>query len=78
MNSKTDATFVITYAEELAADTDTTPVFETITIPADWDQDDMRLVSIQNTGFEVNVVAEAIQADGFANVTEAFAAYDAE
>lgn len=76
MNGDTDATFVITYANELAAKTKTTPVFEAITIPGDWTQDDMRLVSIQSTGFEVNVFAEAIQADGFDNVTAAFNAFD--
>lgn len=75
---ETDATFIITYDDELTAGADTTPVFENVTIPADWDQDDARLVSIQNTGFEVNIVAEAIQADGFADVTAAFAAYDAQ
>ena len=78
MEGNTDATFVITYANELAAKDDTTAVFQTITLGADWDQDDARLVSLQKTGFEVNVIAEAIQADGFADVTAAFAAYDAE
>ena len=77
MNSDTDATFVITYADELAADASTTPVFEEITIPATWTQEDMRLVSIQSTGFEVNVFAEAIQADGFDGVDAAFEAFDA-
>ena len=77
MAGNTDATFVITYGEEVASNTDTTAVFEQITIPADWSQDDARLVSIQKTGFEINVVAEAIQADNFADVTAAFAAYDA-
>ena len=78
MAGNTDATFVITYGEEVASNTDTTAVFEQITIPADWSQDDARLVSIQKTGFEINVVAEAIQADSFENVTAAFAAYDGE
>ena len=78
MNGETDTTFEITYKSELASKADTTPVFEKIVIGADWDQDDMRLTSIQKTGFQVNVVAEAIQADGFADVTAAFAAYDAE
>lgn len=78
MNGDTDATFVFTYNSELGAEKDTTPIFQNIVIPADLTQDDARLVSIQKTGFEVNVVAEAIQADGFENVTEAFAAFDAE
>lgn len=78
MNGETDTTFEITYKSELASKADTTPVFEKIVIGADWDQDDMRLTSIQETGFQINVVAEAIQADGFADVTAAFAAYDAE
>lgn len=27
------------------------------------------------SGFQINIIAEAIQSQGFANVTEAFAAY---
>lgn len=77
MNGDTDATFVITYADELAAEADTTAVFNEISIPGNWTQEDMRLVSIQDTGFEINVFAEAIQADGFAGVDAAFEAFDA-
>jgi len=76
--SDTDATFVITYKEELAAGADTTAVFETVTIPSDIDQDDPRVVTIQENGFEINVIAEAIQADGFAGYKAAFDAYDGE
>ena len=77
MAGETDATFVITYSGELAADEKTT-VFEKIVIPADWTQDDARFVSIQETGFKVNVIAEAIQVQGFDTVEEAFVAFDAE
>ena len=77
MAGETDATFVITYSDKLAAGEKTT-VFEKIVIPADWTQDDARFVSIQETGFKVNVVAEAIQVQGFESVTEAFEAYDKE
>lgn len=78
MNSVTDATFEITYTPRLVAETDTTPVFEKITIPTSWTQDDARITAIQEVGFKMNIVAEAIQAETFADATAAFAAYDAE
>ncbi len=82
MNSQTDATFVITYTEALAGKVgdaiETAKPFDKIVIPADWTQDDPRFASIQQTGFKVDVIAEAIQVQGFKDVTEAFAAYDAE
>lgn len=77
-NGVTDAAFEITYTPRLAAATDTTPVFTEITIPASWTQDDARITAIQEVGFKMNIVAEAIQAETFDAATDAFAAYDAE
>lgn len=67
-----DAKFILKYDGELAAGDNTTAMFQTITIPAGID-------NVNTEGFnEVKVVAQAIQADGFENWEDAFAAYDAK
>lgn len=67
-----DAKFVLKYDGVLAADADTTAMFQTVTIPAGIDN--ANASSFQS----VKVVAQAIQADGFDSWEAAFAAYDAK
>lgn len=55
-----------------AADTDTTAMFKTVTIPAGIDNANASSLN------SVKVVAQAIQADGFASWNDAFAAFDAQ
>ena len=69
-------TYTYNYNTELAAETDTTAVFTKVSVPAFITNEDVAAYGLNN--FQINVVAEAIQADGFADVTAAFAAYDAE
>ena len=67
-----DAKFILKYDGTLAAGTDTTAMFQTVTIPAGID-------NVNNDSFsEVKVVAQAIQADGFDTWETAFAAFDAK
>lgn len=68
-------TFIYNYNTELAAEADTTAVFTEVSIPAALTNEDIEEYGLDN--FEIKIVAEAIQADSFADVTEAFAAYDA-
>ena len=67
-----DAKFILKYDGQLAADTDTTAMFKTVTIPAGIDNANADSLS------SVKVVAQAIQADGFASWDDAFAAFDAQ
>lgn len=78
MNSETTFEITIMYALRLESETDTTPVFEAITIPASWTQDDLRVTTVQETGIKMDIVAEAIQAEGFTSAEAAFVAYDAQ
>ena len=67
-----DAKFILKYDGKLASGADTTAMFQTVTIPAGID-------NVNTDSFkEVKVVAQAIQADGFENWEDAFAAYDAK
>lgn len=67
-----DAKFILKYDGKLAAGADTTAMFQTVTIPAGIDN------ANTDSFKEVKVVAQAIQADGFENWADAFAAYDAK
>lgn len=67
-----DAKFILKYEGALAAGADTTAMFQTVTIPAGIDNANTDSFS------GVTVVAQAIQADGFENWEDAFAAYDAK
>lgn len=67
-----DAKFILKYDGKLAADADTTAMFQTVTIPAGIDNANTESFS------GVKVVAQAIQADGFDTWEAAFAAYDAK
>lgn len=67
-----DAKFILKYDGKLAANADTTAMFQTVTIPTGID-------NVNTDSFkEVKVVAQAIQADGFDTWEAAFAAYDAK
>mgnify|MGYP000758186708 FL=1 len=67
-----DAKFILKYDGQLAADTDTTAMFKTVTIPAGIDNANASSLN------SVKVVAQAIQADGFDTWDDAFAAFDAQ
>lgn len=67
-----DAKFILKYDGKLAADESTTAMFQTVTIPAGIDNANADSLS------SVKVVAQAIQADGFASWDDAFAAFDAQ
>lgn len=67
-----DAKFILKYDGTLAANADTTAMFQTVTIPAGIDN------ANTDSFKEVKVVAQAIQADGFDTWEAAFAAYDAK
>lgn len=67
-----DAKFILKYDGVLASGTDTTAMFQTVTIPAGIDN------ANADSFDEVKVVAQAIQADGFDTWEDAFAAFDAE
>ena len=60
-------TFVMKYADKLAPNA-ATPVFTQVTIPGE--------TVVDSFNFNINVVAEAIQADGFNTWDAAFAAFD--
>ena len=67
-----DAKFILKYDGVLAAEADTTAMFQTITIPTGIDN------ANADSFDEVKVVAQAIQADGFDTWEAAFAAFDAK
>ena len=67
-----DAKFILKYDGVLAADANTSAMFQTVTIPAGIDNANAESFD------EVKVVAQAIQADGFKTWEDAFAAFDAK
>ena len=67
-----DAKFILKYDGVLAAEADTTAMFQTVTIPTGIDN------ANADSFDEVKVVAQAIQADGFDTWEAAFAAFDAK
>lgn len=69
-----DAKFILKYDGKLAAGDDTTAMFQKVIIPAGIDNASADAGSFSS----VKVVAQAIQADGFENWVDAFAAYDAK
>ena len=69
-------TYYFYYTETVAtpdADKALAVLFDSITVP-EWATAE-QLAKLE--GFQINVVAEAIQADGFADADAAWAAYDA-
>lgn len=70
-----DVVVTILYGTRLEAGQQTPPAFEEVVFSADVDQDNVHLFG---ETFDISVVAEAIQAQGFDTAEEAFAAFDAE
>lgn len=58
----------------VTAPADEITLFSQINVPTAFDHTEMAAFK----DLEINIIAEAIQADGFANVEEAFTAYDAQ
>ena len=79
LNGNLSVDFTFTYTEPLEAGESTTPLFKEINILTEFDNESIRIFTGNNgEGFKVDLVAEAIQADGFADYTAAFAAFDAQ
>lgn len=84
-----DVEFVLEYNGVLAAGADTSAMFSQVEIPADFDLRTANNSTLVIEGFKINVVAEAIQANGFVETTDddgnvtsamdnAWAAFDAQ
>ena len=59
-----------TFTAEKDKDTALSPLFNNVVIPGEWTNDDLAAIG----GVKITIVAEAIQADGFANADAAWAA----
>lgn len=64
--------FVLKYADVLAADADTTAIFEKVTVPTVITNETANVLN------EIEIKAEAIQQNGFTTWEAAFAAFDGE
>lgn len=73
-----DFVATLKYTKVLNAKEDTTAMFSQIAFPTKLTGNDVTSRIDQNGEFGINVVAQAIQADGFENWADAFAAYDAK
>lgn len=73
-----DFVATLKYTKVLNAKEDTTAMFSQIAFPTKLTGNDVTTRIDQNGEFGINVVAQAIQADGFENWVDAFAAYDAK
>ena len=73
-----DFVATLKYTKVLEAGKDTTAMFSQIAFPTKLTGKDVTTRIGQNGEFGINVVAQAIQADGFENWVDAFAAYDAK
>lgn len=73
-----DFVATLKYTKVLEAGKDTTAMFSQIAFPTKLTGNDVTTRIGQNGEFGINVVAQAIQADGFENWVDAFAAYDAK
>ncbi len=73
-----DIVVTLKYTGVLAAETATTAMFEKVMLPAKMTASDITKRVAQNGVFHIDVVAQAIQADGFASWETAFAAFDAQ
>ena len=74
----TDFVAVLKYDGVLAAGKATTAMFENIMLPTNATASDITTRVAQNGVFHIDVVAQAIQADGFTTWENAFAAFDAK
>ena len=72
-----DFVATLKYTKVLDAGADTSAMFSKIAFPAKMTEKDVTTRIAQNGNFGINVVAQAIQADGFDTWDEAFAAFDA-
>lgn len=73
-----DVIVTLNHTAKVEAGTSTVPAFTHIAIPGTMTGSDITTRISQDGTFDITVIAEAIQADGFDTVKEAFAAYDAE
>lgn len=73
-----DFVATLKFTKVLEAGKDTTAMFSQIAFPTKLTGNDVTTRIDQNGEFGINVVAQAIQADGFENWVDAFAAYDAK
>lgn len=69
-NSQLDAKFVLKYDSVLAPDEDTTPMFRQVLIPTGIDNENASSFN------EMNIVAQAVQENGFETWEDAFNAFD--
>ena len=72
-----DFVATLKYTKVLDAGADTSAMFSKIAFPAKMTENDVTTRIAQNGNFGINVVAQAIQADGFGTWDAAFAAFDA-
>ncbi len=76
--SGADITFVFKYDNVLAKDTDTTPIFSSLTIPASYDGKDANGGYIAESVTNMTIVAEAMQVESFDTWEAAFTAFDGQ
>ena len=76
--SGADMTFVFKYDTVLAKDTDTTPIFSSLTIPASYDGKDANGGYIAESVTNMTIVAEAMQVESFDTWEAAFTAFDGQ
>ncbi len=67
-------TYVFEYKDKIVGGDRDIVLFTNVVVPEDFDNDD--IIELNNT--KMTIVAEAIQADGFANAAAAWTAFDAE
>ena len=73
-----DFVATLKYTKVLEPETDTTPMFTQISIPAKLTGNDVTTRIDQNGEFNISVIAQAIQTDGFDTWEAAFTAFDAQ
>ena len=73
-----DFVATLKYTKVLDADADTSAMFSQIAFPAKMTEKDVTTRIAQNGNFGINVVAQAIQVDGFDTWEAAFNAFDAQ
>ena len=73
-----DFVATLQYDGILASGADTSAMFSQIAFPAKITGNDVTTRVSQDGNFHIDVVAQAIQADGFASWNDAFAAFDAQ
>ena len=74
----TDFVATLKYTGVLKSGDATSAMFENVMLPTNATANDIATRVAQNGVFHIDVVAQAIQADGFASWNDAFAAFDAQ